>query len=501
MKSQQMSLHDTRVRADRLLVGVLWALLAICFAMAPSHDTWLWAVGAGLPTAVVPTLLAWRFPGSVATRVVVAVAVMVFTAIMIHQAHGMIEMHFGVFVLLAFLTAYRDWLPLVVAAATIAVHHVGFALLQGAGYPVFVFPDHSHMHIVCLHALYVVVETAFLVVLALQARGDALRAEALASIGERLAAGDLRSVASLARVSANGTSASGVEKELDHRLLDSLRASFLPVREDALSLGAAADQLSATSQSLSAMAGESSVQADAARAASEEVSQSVHTVAAAAEEMGASIREIAANAAQAARIATQAVEAAEEADRTIRKLGESSAEIGNVLQAISSIAEQTNLLALNATIEAARAGEAGRGFAVVANEVKNLAQSTAKATEDVRAKIERIDGDVGGAVEAIRGVGRVVAEIDGIQSTIASAVEEQTATMTEISRSAVEAAQRSTDVSESIGAVARAVATTTAGVTDTEHSASLLAATAASLQGVVGRFRLDETGKVADSAV
>jgi methyl-accepting chemotaxis protein len=42
----------------------------------------------------------------------------------IHQAQGLLEMHFGVFVIIAFTAIYRDWVPFIVVAAAIAVHHV-----------------------------------------------------------------------------------------------------------------------------------------------------------------------------------------------------------------------------------------------------------------------------------------------------------------------------------------------------------------------------------------
>jgi methyl-accepting chemotaxis protein len=57
--------------------------------------------------------------------------------------------------------------------------------------------------------------------------------------------------------------------------------------------------------------------------------------------------------------------------------------IGRVADGIHRIARQTNLLALNATIEAARAGEVGKGFAVVAGEVKQLAKETGRATTEI----------------------------------------------------------------------------------------------------------------------
>jgi hypothetical protein len=38
----------------------------------------------------------------------VAVSLMLFCALNIHQSHGMTELHFGIFVLLAFLVCYPD---------------------------------------------------------------------------------------------------------------------------------------------------------------------------------------------------------------------------------------------------------------------------------------------------------------------------------------------------------------------------------------------------------
>jgi methyl-accepting chemotaxis protein len=38
----------------------------------------------------------------------------------------MIELHFGIFVCLAFLLCYRDWRPIALAAAVTAVHHLSF---------------------------------------------------------------------------------------------------------------------------------------------------------------------------------------------------------------------------------------------------------------------------------------------------------------------------------------------------------------------------------------
>jgi methyl-accepting chemotaxis protein len=154
-------LHQTHVRADRLMVGVLWCLAILSFALAPWHHTWAGALGVGIPAAVIPSFMAYAWPGSLATRMTVAAMLMVFCALNIHQAYGMIELHFGIFVCLAFLLCYRDWRPIVFGAAVTAVHHLSFNYFQELGYGVLCFTK-TGLGIVFAHAAYVVAETALL---------------------------------------------------------------------------------------------------------------------------------------------------------------------------------------------------------------------------------------------------------------------------------------------------------------------------------------------------
>jgi methyl-accepting chemotaxis protein len=276
------------------------------------------------------------------------------------------------------------------------------------------------------------------------------------------------------------------------QMTKTLRESMTAIASQASALAATAEQMTQVSQTMSAGAEETAVQANVVARATDGVNRNVQTVAIASEEMSASIQEISKNAADAARVASEAVSAAEVAGGTMSRLGASSSEIGQVVKTISGIAAQTNLLALNATIEAARAGEAGKGFAVVANEVKELAKETAAATEDISRKIQAIQGDTDRAVDAIRGIADVVAQISAAQNTIASAVEEQTATTNEINRNLAEAASGASEIVHNVGGVASAASETTRGANDTQQAAVELARMATALQDLVRRFRYEE---------
>ncbi|MFM1892245.1 MAG: hypothetical protein RLZ44_1322, partial [Pseudomonadota bacterium] len=150
-------------RGDRLMLGVTGLLFVLSLALAGWYDTWFEALLIGLPALVVPAVLSRVAPGQRITRVTFALALMVFAALHIQQAHGMIEVHFGIFVLLAFLLVYRDPWPILAGAGLIAAHHLGFDYLQASGAPVWVFEIRSGFGIVLVHAGYVVAETAVLV--------------------------------------------------------------------------------------------------------------------------------------------------------------------------------------------------------------------------------------------------------------------------------------------------------------------------------------------------
>lgn len=214
-------------------------------------------------------------------------------------------------------------------------------------------------------------------------------------------------------------------------------------------LGAAADTMSQSSR-------QTTQQAVAVSAASEQTSLNLQSLAAATEELSASVEEID----RQIRFSTdRAKEAAVKADQTVERvnaLTQATQRIGDIVGIIREIAEQTNLLALNATIEAARAGEAGKGFAVVASEVKTLAAQTAKATQEISGQIAEIQQATDAATHVIAEITDAVREINTISEKTATSIGEQGSATREIARNVQQASEGAGEVAGNITAVSGA---------------------------------------------
>ncbi|WP_162301277.1 methyl-accepting chemotaxis protein [Nitrincola tibetensis] len=370
--------------------GVQVLLLLISFSLASLYSTWLEAMMIGVPSAVLPVLLTFWMPGSRVTRISQALSFMVFSALLIHQANGMVEMHFSIFVLLAFLLFYRDWLPIVLAAGLIAVHHLSFNFMQEAGLGVYLFEFRTGIDIVLIHAAFVVFETAILVYMAVFMQKESLQVEEISNTAQRL------------------TMSQGVV-DLNTPISQPTSPLAKAIDEYIQVIQAALKQTVAIGQSLHISLPDTLSKLRTTQSFIKQQFDQLTQVASAVNEMTASFREVALSAQSAQSAveltnnqsleASQKIELAHDNMQTlsvtmsnshqlISKLELECDAIGSVVNVIRSIADQTNLLALNAAIEAARAGDKGRGFAVVADEVRHLASSTQESTEQIHKIVE-----------------------------------------------------------------------------------------------------------------
>jgi hypothetical protein len=382
-----MNITKITAKAQRAALWALFLHVPVALILA-----WVFKTGLGLPALIGTTILAGPLalyranPGGSAVSHAIAVAAMSFSGLLIHVAGGMIEMHFHVFVSIAALTVFGNPAVTLTAAATIALHHIGFFFLM----PRSVFNYDASFGMVLVHAAFVLVETAACYPIA-RSFGRSLRTESI--IRERLD-------------SASETLLSGTEQ---------LASTGRRISEGASGQAASLEETSASLEEISSMIRRTTDHVEEVRALATRTRESADN----------GTRELASM------------------STAMAELESSSGKIVSITKAIDEIALQTNILALNAAVEAARAGSAGAGFAVVADEVRNLAQRSAEAAGETSATVAK-------NLERTRAAAAQVADVAGRLGGIIEHARVLDERVTEISRAAKEQSQGISQIASAI---------------------------------------------------
>lgn len=385
--TKKTGFHDSvngqlwRQRIDFAMSICVAAYALFALALGIGHDRLGLTLLLVMPVVGIGVACYMFAAGERINRLIYPVLLMALVAVHIQVGEGRLEYHFGVFLTLGILMAYRHWQPLVVGAGTIILHHLAFNSMQRAGLPVYCLPQ-PDFGTVLLHAGYVLAQAGVEIKLAMDMRKSVKETDELCDMVAGLNVNNRVNLAVIETAAA--TDAGQV-----------LRSS----------LNALGKAMGAAQNAVSAIAGTSAQIAHGAselNASTDQSARSVQESVGLLTQLNKSVDQSTTSARQAYQVAANASTVAERGGKvvddmviTMTEINSSAKKIGEIIGVIDSIAFQTNMLALNAAVEAARAGEHGKGFAVVADEVGNLAKRSAQSAREIKsligASVERMD--------------------------------------------------------------------------------------------------------------
>jgi len=473
-----MSFNSTDPLApSRALLGDKVLLIAIgisglaSLALGVQYVAFGWTVSATVALLFIACVGYAILRGTQRSRYLLTMVLVTFVVLHIQLAKGMIELHFGVFVVLAFLLVYLDWKLIVFGASLFAVHHVAFDRLQAAGYGFYctTAPDFGR---IALHALYVVIQSGVEIVLAVQMQRAAREGEELASL--------------VAEVNRGGGIAFNVA-HVDARTVGgrALKATFGrmneavgAVRVGAAGIETASSEIAVGNQDLSGRTEQTASNLQRTASSMEALTYAAQLSAQKAQQANQLVMSASAVAVQGGDVVARAIE-------TMQGINDASRKIADIIGVIDGIAFQTNILALNAAVEAARAGEQGRGFAVVASEVRSLAGRSAGAAKEIKVLIST-------SVQRVEQGAALVDQAGAVMTEVVSSIHQVTEIMRSISAASTEQSAEVTEISDAISQMDQATQQNAALVEEMAAAASSLKSQAQDLVQTVAVFQASD---------
>lgn len=315
---------------------------------------------------------------------------------------------------------------------------------------------------VTVHAVYVVVQTIGLCIMARQMEKDAIAAEELGRLSSHI--GRKEGVFDLGFD----------DRAMQSHLGDHFKSTMLAVRRTLQRVASSIDKVSATSKNIADGTGELLSRSEEQGRLLHQAIQTLESMSKMAQSASAQAGEANDIAESAGHVAAQGKELVDELAEAMNGVQESSSRISDISTLIDGIAFQTNILALNASVEAARGGESGRGFAVVAAEVRTLAQRTAEASRDIRQLIQTSQKQVDESASKTDAVASTIHDILDQTNKVASIMNALSAGAREQSEGITQVSDAINNVGDAVGDNVMVVASAAAAAADLRQQAEAL---------------------------
>ncbi|QDG33373.1 chemotaxis protein [Alteromonas mediterranea] len=453
----------------------------------------------GVPIAAVPLMLSSQSPYSALSRHAMAIGVQLLTALHIHQSFGLIEVHFEIFVLLAFLSYFRDWKVIATGTAVVAVHHISFFFLQAGGAPLFIFEEgHISFSILLMHAAFALAEGGVLMYMAKQSHQEGAGAAEL-----RLAIDNMQRTDGKLDLTVALNRQSNIVKPFAE-LIDQVKSLIELASNLTDDVVNGCNKMESAANNMFEISRNTDQELAMVSASSEEIAQTMQLSteqttlasdkASAAQTSSQSTRDSISNSSRTIESLRHTLNAAAD---TNSALNEQCSHISEAMRSITAVAEQTNLLALNAAIESARAGEHGRGFAVVADEVRTLAIRSKESADQITSITEQLVAQTASSVDqmqtCIQLVDEAVVSSDSATSAmteIMQQIREASESMTEIATSAVEQETASASIAQSTARLSEFTSEELATAESLAEEVEVLSQVSKRMRSAIERFKL-----------